>query len=119
MADPVRLIGAEGENHGVVSPRRALEMAQEAGLDLVEISPNADPPVCKVMDFGKYKYEEQKQPAEGDGPFIAGLVTYTISRGGNLNLWAGKRQAGFICSGGVCKYEPEFEGVEFFGVFRY
>ena len=52
----IRLIGAEGENVGVVSPERALQMAEEAGLDLVEISPNASPPVCKIMDFGKYKY---------------------------------------------------------------
>jgi len=63
-ADEIRLIGADGENVGVVSPARALEMAEEAGLDLVEISPNAKPPVCKIMDFGKYKYEQQKREAE-------------------------------------------------------
>ncbi|WP_412565872.1 translation initiation factor IF-3 [Thalassobius sp. MITS945101] len=60
----VRLIGAEGENVGVVSPAKALVMAQEAGLDLVEISPNANPPVCKIMDFGKFKYEQQKRESE-------------------------------------------------------
>ncbi|MBO6865703.1 MAG: translation initiation factor IF-3 [Thalassococcus sp.] len=60
----VRLIGAEGENIGVVSPARAMELADEAGLDLVEISPNATPPVCKIMDFGKFKYEQQKREAE-------------------------------------------------------
>jgi len=48
----------------VVTPARALEMAVEAGLDLVEISPNAVPPVCKIMDFGKFKYEQQKREAE-------------------------------------------------------
>jgi translation initiation factor IF-3 len=58
------LIGAEGENIGVVSPARALDLAQQAGLDLVEISPNASPPVCKIMDFGKYKYEQQKRESE-------------------------------------------------------
>jgi translation initiation factor IF-3 len=63
-ADEIRLIGADGENVGVVSPERALEMAEQAGLDLVEISPNATPPVCKIMDFGKYKYETQKREAE-------------------------------------------------------
>jgi translation initiation factor IF-3 len=47
-----------------VTPARAMEMAAEAGLDLVEISPNAEPPVCKIMDFGKYKYETQKKEAE-------------------------------------------------------
>jgi translation initiation factor IF-3 len=60
----IRLIGADGENVGVVSPARAMQMAEEAGLDLVEISPNAEPPVCKIMDFGKYKYETQKREAE-------------------------------------------------------
>ncbi len=60
----IRLIGADGENVGVVSPERAMEMAGEAGLDLVEISPNANPPVCKIMDFGKYKYEQQKRESE-------------------------------------------------------
>ena len=48
----------------MVTPARALVMAEEAGLDLVEISPNAEPPVCKIMDFGKYKYETQKREAE-------------------------------------------------------
>jgi translation initiation factor IF-3 len=60
----IRLIGADGENVGVVTPARAMMMAEEAGLDLVEISPNAEPPVCKIMDFGKFKYEQQKREAE-------------------------------------------------------
>jgi translation initiation factor IF-3 len=60
----IRLIGADGENVGVVSPDTALQMAEEAGLDLVEISPNANPPVCKIMDFGKFKYEQQKRESE-------------------------------------------------------
>jgi len=63
-SDEIRLIGAEGENVGVVTPARAMAMADEVGLDLVEISPNATPPVCKIMDFGKYKYETQKKEAE-------------------------------------------------------
>ncbi len=63
-APEIRLIGAEGENLGVVTPARAIELAVEAGLDLVEISPNAAPPVCKIMDFGKFKYETQKREAE-------------------------------------------------------
>ena len=65
------------------------------------------------------KYEEQRAPNEAAGPFPSGQITYTLSRGGSLNLWGGQRQAGFLCSGGVCKFEPEFEGVELFGVFRY
>ena len=60
----VRLIGADGENIGVVTAREAMDLADEAGLDLVEISPNADPPVCKILDYGKYKYEAQKKKNE-------------------------------------------------------
>jgi translation initiation factor IF-3 len=63
-APEVRLIGADGDNVGVVSPQSAVEMAEAAGLDLVEISPNANPPVCKIMDYGKYKYEQQKRESE-------------------------------------------------------
>jgi len=63
-APEIRLIGAEGENVGVVSPAKGMALAEEAGLDLVEISPNATPPVCKIMDFGKFKYEQQKRENE-------------------------------------------------------
>ncbi len=63
-APEIRLIGPEGENIGVVSPEKAMEIAEEAELDLVEISPNATPPVCKIMDYGKYKYEQQKRESE-------------------------------------------------------
>ena len=55
---------ADGELVGVVSKEEGLEIALDAGLDLVEISPNADPPVCKVLDYGKYKYEAQKKANE-------------------------------------------------------
>src|SRR5438105_3568499 len=60
----VQLIDQTGHNHGTVDTRVALERAQEAGLDLVEIAPNSDPPVCKILDFGKYKYQAQKKAAE-------------------------------------------------------
>jgi translation initiation factor IF-3 len=56
----VRVIGADGEQLGVLATRDALKMAQEAGLDLVEISPTARPPVCRILDFGRYQYEESK-----------------------------------------------------------
>ena len=55
------MIGADGEQVGVLTREEALAMAEEAGLDLVEIVPNADPPVCRVMDFGKFKFEQQKK----------------------------------------------------------
>jgi translation initiation factor IF-3 len=58
------LIGPDGEMIGLCSVDEALEKAAEHGLDLVEISPNADPPVCKILDYGKYKYEQQKKANE-------------------------------------------------------
>ncbi|MCP2680477.1 translation initiation factor IF-3 [Maricaulaceae bacterium NA33B04] len=60
----VLLIDEEGEKQGIMPVEAALEAAQEAGLDLVEVSPNADPPVCKIIDYGKLKYQEQKKKAE-------------------------------------------------------
>ena len=63
-APEVRLVDAEGEMKGVVEVSKAIELAEEEGLDLVEVSPNADPPVCKILDYGKYKYEQQKKANE-------------------------------------------------------
>jgi translation initiation factor IF-3 len=60
----VQLIDQTGHNHGTVETAKALSMAQEAGLDLVEISPNNNPPVVKILDVGKYKYQAQKKAAE-------------------------------------------------------
>lgn len=60
----MRLIGPEGENIGVVSIQEAQQVAREAELDLVEVAPNADPPVCRVMDFGKFVYERAKKERE-------------------------------------------------------
>lgn len=60
-AREVRLITETGENIGIVSLREALERAEEAGLDLVEVAPNAEPPVCRIMDYGKFQYEQAKR----------------------------------------------------------
>ena len=60
----IRLINYDGEQVGVVDVDKALKMADEVGLDLVEISPDANPPVCKIMDFGKYKYEMAQKARE-------------------------------------------------------
>lgn len=62
-APQIRLIGADGEQVGVVTNNEAQQAALEAGQDLVEISPNADPPVCRIMDFGKYLFEQSKKLA--------------------------------------------------------
>ncbi|MCQ2005669.1 translation initiation factor IF-3 [Rhizobium sp. NRK18] len=60
----IQLINDEGQNLGVVSTDEALALAEQAGLDLVEISPNSEPPVCKILDLGKLKYQNQKKAAE-------------------------------------------------------
>lgn len=60
----IRLIGENGQQLGVMSPREAMAMAEEAGLDLVKIAPTANPPVCKIVDYGKYKYEQLRKEKE-------------------------------------------------------
>jgi translation initiation factor IF-3 len=61
---PVRVIDQDGEQVGIIPIERALEMAEELGLDLVEVAPMARPPVCRIMDYGKFKYEEQRKARE-------------------------------------------------------
>ena len=63
-AKQVRLIDADNENRGIVSIKEALAVAEEAGLDLIEISPQANPPVCKLMDYGKFRFEQKKRSQE-------------------------------------------------------
>ena len=63
-SEEVRVVDEDGEMKGVMSVADAVELAEQAGLDLVEVSPNAKPPVCKILDYGKYKYEQQKKAAE-------------------------------------------------------
>jgi len=62
--DKIRCIDPEGEMLGVMTVQEGIRRAEEFGLDLVEVSPNADPPVCKILDYGKYKYEAQKKKNE-------------------------------------------------------
>ena len=57
----VQVIGSTGENLGIINTNKAISMAKEEGLDLIEIAPNAKPPVCKIIDIGKYKYDAQKK----------------------------------------------------------
>ncbi len=60
----VRVLGPEGENFGVMNTRDAIAKARELGFDLIEVSPNANPPVCKITDYGKFKYEQKKKDKE-------------------------------------------------------
>jgi translation initiation factor IF-3 len=64
-AKAVRLISADGQQLGIMSIHDALNAARQAVMDLVEVSPNSDPPVCKIMDYGKYKYQASKKTQEG------------------------------------------------------
>ncbi len=64
MARRVRVIGAQGEQLGVLATRDAMAAAEQLGLDLVEVAPDVDPPVCKILDYGKLKYEQQKKDAK-------------------------------------------------------
>jgi len=57
----VQVISSDGENLGIISTNKAISMAKDEGLDLIEIAPNANPPVCKIIDMGKYKYDTQKK----------------------------------------------------------
>ena len=63
-AQSIRLVGVDGEQIGVVSVEEGLKLAQEQGYDLVEVAPKASPPVCRIMDYGKYKYEQSKRAKE-------------------------------------------------------
>ena len=64
-AKTVRLISLDGQQLGIMSTADAMNAARQAGMDLVEVSPNADPPVCKIMDYGKFKYQASKKTQEG------------------------------------------------------
>lgn len=63
-AKEVRVIGAEGDQLGILPRQDAIMLAKEAGLDLVEVAANSEPPVCRIMDYGKFKYEQQKKKAD-------------------------------------------------------
>jgi translation initiation factor IF-3 len=66
-ASEIRVIGGDGEQLGVMTPDAAMERAQEEGLDLVEVAPGSRPPVCRIMDYGRYKYEQKKKSGKGKG----------------------------------------------------
>ncbi|HOI84085.1 MAG TPA: translation initiation factor IF-3, partial [Campylobacterales bacterium] len=62
--DEIRCVGEEGEQHGIITPQEAMKIANEKGLDLVLISADAKPPVCKIMDYSKFKYQQAKKAKE-------------------------------------------------------
>lgn len=111
----VRLIGADGEQLGIVSSKEALEIAFNKNLDLVKIAPNANPPVCKVMDYGKYKYEQAKREKEArKNQKVINVKEIRLTpniEAHDLNVKA-KRAVQFLESGDKVKVSVRFRGRE-------
>jgi len=111
----VRVIGPDGDMLGVLQTHEALRMAQDKGLDLVEVNPKAEPPVCKILDFGKYKYEEKKKTAEAKRKQTVvevkevKLRPKTDDHDLNVKIRAARR---FLESGHKVKFTVRFRGRE-------
>lgn len=109
----VRLIGENGEQLGIVSSRQALEIAEESGLDLVKISPNATPPVCKVMNYGKFLFEQNKRAKEAKkNQKVIEIKEVWLSMTidvGDLNVKARQAQK-FLASGNKVKVSIRMRG---------
>lgn len=111
----IRLVGENGEQVGIVSAKEAQRMASEKNLDLVKISPNAKPPVCKIMDYGKYKYELSKREKEArkkQKTIVVKEIRFTPNIEDNdLNTKA-KHANDFLKSGDKVKVSVRFRGRE-------
>ncbi|PZP40667.1 MAG: translation initiation factor IF-3 [Pseudomonas fluorescens] len=111
----VRVIGPEGENFGVMSSRDAVFKAQQLGLDLVEISPTAVPPVCKIIDYGKFRFQESKRKAEAKRNQTVVEVKEMVFRPGtedhdyNIKL---RKIKEFLADGNKAKINLRFRGRE-------
>lgn len=93
-AKELRVIGANGENYGIISTKEALDHAKEAEMDLIEISPNAQPPVAKIMDYGKFQYDQKKkikvQKAKAHNVEVKGIQIKIGTDDNDLNIKAKK-----------------------------
>ncbi|MFP4069568.1 MAG: translation initiation factor IF-3, partial [Opitutales bacterium] len=112
-ASEVRVIGPEGTNLGVMPPKKALELAQKVGLDLIEVSPSARPPVCRILDFGKYLYEESKKQKDNK-QHSAKLkeVKFRVSIDQHDFETKLRRAEGFLYHGNKVKLTLQFRGRE-------
>lgn len=111
----VRLVGEEGEQLGILSAREALEKATEQGLDLVKISPTAVPPVCKLMDYGKFKFEQQKRDKEArKNQHVVEIKEVRMSPGIDVNDFNVKLRNAqkFLSDGDKVKATVRFRGRE-------
>lgn len=111
----VRVIGGKGEQLGIQPTKEALRLAEEAELDLVEVSPNSDPPVCKLMDYGKFKYREQKKLAEArkkrtEVNIKELRIRYRTDKG-DLDTKL-KKARDFLAAGDKVKFSMRFRGRE-------
>lgn len=111
----VRLIADDGEQLGILTTEDAIKVAEERGLDLVEVSPNADPPVCKLLDYGKFKYKEQKKEAEArkkrSETSIKELRIRYRTDSGDLDTKL-KKAREFLDEGDKVKFSMRFRGRE-------
>ncbi len=111
----LRIISAEGEQLGVMSAKEAQNIANEAGLDLVKISPNAQPPVCKIMDYGKYKFELQKREKENrKNQKVVNIKEVQLSPSIDTNDFntKAKQAMKFLKSGDKVRVKVRFRGRE-------
>ena len=111
----VQVIGSDGDNLGAMPLNKAIELAKQEGLDLIEISPNANPPVCKIMDMGKYKYDQQKKANQAKKKQkIVSLKEIKLRPGTethdyNFKIKNAKK---FITKGSKVKFTVKFKGRE-------
>mgnify|MGYP001268368921 FL=1 len=111
----VQVIGSEGNNLGVMQLKQAIQMAKNEGLDLIEISPNANPPVCKIMDMGKYKYDLQKKANQAKKKQkIVSLKEIKLRPGTEIHDYNFKIKNAkkFISKGDKVKFTVKFKGRE-------
>ncbi|MBC7223665.1 MAG: translation initiation factor IF-3 [Anaerolineae bacterium] len=115
LAPEVRVIGQDGKQLGVLSRQEALRLAEEQGVDLVEVDPNADPPVCRLMDFGKYAYERAKREREARKARKQTAIKeiHVRPKTGDHDLnYKIKRARKFLESGAKVKVRVRFRGRE-------
>jgi len=114
------VIGADSEQLGVMTPEEALEKAREADLDLVEVAPNSRPPVCRIMDYGRYKYEQKKKRAKGRQAHTATLKEVKLRPGTDMHDLAFKLNNArrFLIDGDKVKVTVMFRGREMVHTYR-
>lgn len=112
-APEVRVIGPEGTNLGVMTPAKALDLARKVGLDLIEVSPTARPPVCRILDYGKFRYEESKKQKDNKHHTTKlKEVKFRVSIDQHDFITKLRRAEGFLNHGHKVKLTLQFRGRE-------